>query len=312
MERTTSEERAQRRMGQLSTALMARVLSLKSPTVFEAIKAWEAWRNGSGGNPMTTENQRITLCQWVREMGIKTEMISDIGPEFISGFINMPGSSKKASTRETDLAIIRSFFRFCSAKDWVRGNPPALVRVKMDMMTHVQKERRPRAEFSDKEIKALLDATEEGGPHASAFWHCAIAIGRYTGLRLGDICQLQWDCFRTKGKMAIWTDKRDKRVELPMTPQALADAVASIPIKDTTWCFPEEARIIKEYSKRSKLSNAFKNLMRRCGIENRTFHDLRSTYASVCYRKGIPMPHISKSLGHSSVSQTDHYVVKGR
>lgn len=294
-----------RRMGQLSTALMSRVLNLKSPTVEDAIKAWEAWRNGAGGNPMTTENQRITLCQWVREMGIKTAQIADVGPEFISGFINKPGSNKKASTRETDLAIIRSFYKFCSAKDWVRGNPPALVRVKMDMMTHVQKERRPRAEFTDKEITVLLDATE-------GFWHCAIAIGRYTGLRLGDICQLQWDCFRKKGKMTVWTDKRDKRVELTVAPEALADAIASIQIKDETWCFPEEARIIKEYSKRSKLSNAFKALMIRCGIENRTFHDLRSTYASVCYRKGIPMPHISKALGHSHLSQTDHYVVKGR
>jgi hypothetical protein len=36
------------------------------------------------------------------------------------------------------------------------------------------------------------------------------------GLRLGDICALEWACLKEPGKVVVWTDKRDTRVDLPV------------------------------------------------------------------------------------------------
>jgi integrase len=48
------------------------------------------------------------------------------------------------------------------------------------------------------------------------FWYCATLIGCYAGLRLGDICSLEWSCLQHPNKLIVWTDKRDTQVELPV------------------------------------------------------------------------------------------------
>lgn len=284
----------------------------KVPTIDQVIKAWLEWKASIGANNMTVQNQRIILEQWVRTRGLSGKSMLAIGPADISAFINDSDSDRKASTRETHLAIIRSFFKFCSAKDWCKGNPSALVALQYDKLLHWQKERRSRAAFTPKEIAMLLDATAPGGKYEHRFLHCAIAISRWTGLRLGDIAQLQWGSFAKRGYIAVHTDKTNSRVQLPIRDQELIDAVAAIPItKDKTWCFPEEAKAIKDYSKRSRFSRSFGRLCKRLGIIDKTFHDLRSTYITDCLNRGVPMPHIATAVGHAHTSMTAKYVVKG-
>ena len=46
------------------------------------------------------------------------------------------------------------------------------------------------------------------------FWLPAVLIGRYTGLRIGDVVRLEWESLSTPGKFIVWTRKRDKRIAL--------------------------------------------------------------------------------------------------
>lgn len=54
----------------------------------------------------------------------------------------------------------------------------------------------------------------------------------------------------------------------------------------------------------SSLSRDFAKIVRRAGLENARFHDLRHTFASLMLLRGVPPKVISEALGHSSVAFT--------
>ena len=62
-----------------------------------------------------------------------------------------------------------------------------------------------------------------------------------------------------------------------------------------------------DYTK-SYVSHKFKKEVRRLGIKNARFHDLRRTFGYNLIKQGRPIYEVSKLLGHSSVTTTErHY-----
>lgn len=53
------------------------------------------------------------------------------------------------------------------------------------------------------------------------------------------------------------------------------------------------------------LYHAFKRILKRCGLPDIRFHDLRHSYATLCIDLNIPLKVISQNLGHSSTAVTD-------
>ena len=72
-------------------------------------------------------------------------------------------------------------------------------------------------------------------------------------------------------------------------------------------------RIIEEQNelwnyRRDFVSHKFKKEVRKLGIKNARFHDLRRTFGYNLIRQGRPIYEVSKLLGHSSVTTTErHY-----
>jgi hypothetical protein len=60
--------------------------------------------------------------------------------------------------------------------------------------------------------------------------------------------------------------------------------------------------------RRDFVSHKFKKEVRRLGIKNARFHDLRRTFGYNLIKQGRPIYEVSKLLGHSSVTTTErHY-----
>jgi integrase len=117
---------------------------------------------------------------------------------------------------------------------------------------------------------------------------------------------LEWACLKEPGKLVVWTDKRDTRVDLTVDDD-LARGLAAIPANSNKVCFPEQDAINRS-TKRSKFSVQFGRILQAVGIRGHSFHDLRHTFCSDCQRKGIPTPHIAKLVGHSNEATTKTYL----
>ena len=55
------------------------------------------------------------------------------------------------------------------------------------------------------------------------------------------------------------------------------------------------------------LRTAWENAVARAGLVNFHFHDLRHTFASRLIEEGVPLLHVSKLLGHSTILMTQRY-----
>lgn len=295
------------RAGRLTYSTVTQIITGQKLSVDHAFGQWREWAESVSRSPHTLNNYVLILTAWIKDMHLGSLAPIALTEKHIDDWLNQE-SENKASTRVVQLAAVHNFFKFCSIRKWVLGDPSRLVSIKRNLLTHAQKEPRRRQIFTDVEIGRLLKTTH---PNTGAlpFWFCAIALGRYTGLRLGDICTLEWGCFSDPGMMKVWTDKSDTAVLLPLNdPPVLAEAVGAIPYSDPVYCFPEQAALVKDVKRRALLSVQFARLCKALDIGGKSFHCLRHTYATEARRLGKTMAHISEDLGHHGIEITRGYI----
>jgi integrase len=185
-----------------------------------------------------------------------------------------------------------------------------------DTLDHQQLEPKVREPFNAQEIQRLLKDCDERDDY---FWRFAVAAASELGLRLGAICQLEWDAFAKVGVVIVTKNKRNKRLELPISPE-LADLVTTIPVVSAKYLFPEQRAMIVDVQRRAGLSMQFRRICDRLGFKDRTFHCLRHTVATSKFAKAdkaelakklvdaLTLEEIGKLLGHSSTKTTKGYI----
>lgn len=141
----------------------------------------------------------------------------------------------------------------------------------------------------------------------------------YTGLRLGEVCALQWTDIDSCGRVLtvsrtvqriavpncatktvlLETDPKSEssRRTIPLTPELLA--LLSRNRENRPYVFGGE----KPLDPRT-MQYRFQKLLREAGIENGTFHTLRHTFATNCMENGMDVKALSELLGHSDVKIT--------
>lgn len=291
------------RAGTLTAQAVSRILTGRRINMQGAADAWLERLACRGRSPRTVHNYKTLLRGFVTHH--HALMPSSITERHVNDWLNNPQQIQKAGSRMVRLTAMRSFLEFCGDKGWCAGNAANLVEINYNMLTHEQKEPKKRLPFTDDEINTLLSACRT---HEDAFWHAAILIGRYIGLRLGDIAMLEWACFEKPGRVVVWTDKHDRRVELPLEPARLALEISRVPKASVRYLFPEQRVIAEDVTKRAMLSTQFSRLCERASIKGKSFHCTRYSYAEDLRRREHPLWYISKSLGHARQATTMGYL----
>lgn len=155
-----------------------------------------------------------------------------------------------------------------------------------------------------------------------------ILICLNTGLRIGEICALKWDCIdldkhciEVKKTMQRIYNKNDKKsvvkVDIPKTQKS----IRTIPISTKLYNILKPLK--KNFSKNCYFLTGsdsnyieprnyqymFQKCLKECKIKNFHFHQLRHTFATDCINVGMDTKSLSEVLGHSTVKVTlDKYV----
>lgn len=165
-----------------------------------------------------------------------------------------------------------------------------------------------------------------------SFRNLGLLICLYSGLRIGEVCGLQWndldvatgEIHITKTVQRIWlSDGNEKDYRLSVGQPKTASSVRSIPIcKDlmkivqplrkvmaddfyviSNAATPLEPRYYRDY---------FRKLLASLGIPPTRFHALRHSFATRCIESKCDYKTVSVILGHSSLATTmDLYVHPG-
>ena len=289
----------------LTSDIVTRIVSGEEITMEIAHSRYKVWANKNLSS-RTADSHVSYSNKWLRDSNLLKVSPATVDEGHVSDWINPEDDPIKASTRRVRKSSLKSFLGFCNNKGWMLGKPADLSRVRMGDMTHEQKETQHRKSMNEEDIKAIIKV-------ADPFWKMATFLAAETGLRLGDICSLEWACF-DGNYITVWTDKRDKRVRI-MVPSKVVNSLCGLPVSDPTYVFPDRREVYRDSNRRAGLSVQFKRLCvkaadesGRSSLKNKSFHGLRSYYAKANKNKGKSVEVIAKELGHSSTKTTDIYI----
>lgn len=293
----------------------------------QAFAEWSQWlKTGFAGQ--TAFYYPTKLRPWIQKQ--EGRAVHEVTAKEVDRWVNAAGLA--LTTRNARLAILRNFYRFMGHKHWLVEDTAALVRVNHNTLSHDQKERRGVAPFTDEEFQRLTDHLaglimghreylhagivngykshwvdeQERRFQGHRFWYFASIISRCTGLRFGDVCQLETACLK-EPDFTVWTDKRNRRVQPHILRRPLWDeTVGQMPI-DGQYVFPAECRRYRDDLERARLVKEFGHLCRTLGIR-KGFHGLRAAYATECQEQGIAIEKIGGYLGHARTETTKNYL----
>ena len=188
-------------------------------------------------------------------------------------------SGKPLPTNPTSRAIFVRTINAC----WNWGLKQGLVKKAFKLEGDTIGESRHRV-FNEKELQMLFDNAKDEQ------FNQFIRFAYYTGARSGEIRHISKDNLFSDYIVAY--GKTGKRIiKLNNQSQEIIKQL------DELW----------DYTK-SYVSHKFKKEVRRLGIKNARFHDLRRTFGYNLIKQGRPIYEVSKLLGHSSVTTTErHY-----
>ena len=178
------------------------------------------------------------------------------------------------------------------------------------------------------EQNSLLDYARADLDHKKL----GVVIALYTGMRLGELCALQWsDINFHEGVLSITktlqrikdTDPNSpKKTKMTIDAPKSKKSIRSIPLPAYLLCLlrpwqreqPSDNYILSgkaKYVDPRIYQDNFKAYLKQAKIQEYTIHSLRHTFATNALERGFDVKNLSEILGHSSVRFTLEKYVRG-
>ncbi|OGW37453.1 MAG: hypothetical protein A2Y97_00075 [Nitrospirae bacterium RBG_13_39_12] len=151
--------------------------------------------------------------------------------------------------------------------------------------------------LSTEECQALINACDN---HLKPIVVTAVN----TGMRKGEILSLKWDNVDLRhGFILLDVTKNGERREIPINDTLRITLQGITRRLDIPYVFYDQ-NIGKAYQ---DVKRSFKTALRRTGIRDFHFHDLRHTFASHLVMAGVDLTTVSRLLGHKTLTMTLRY-----
>ncbi|MDP6991878.1 MAG: site-specific integrase [Candidatus Marinimicrobia bacterium] len=218
-----------------------------------------------------------------------------ISPKLISQYkVYRSNKGAKPATINRELSMLSKAFSLASKEwEWIRDNPVSKV--------PREKENNQRDRWlSVDEERLLLDNCPE--------WLREIMLfALHTGLRQEELLSLKWSRVNEVTKTILITDtKNGNPVTLPLNKIALGVIERKARVRSIDNDFVFRNRNGKKVNAHN-LRTSFYIVLRKVGIKDFRWHDLRHTFATRMAQAGFDLYKISKLLNHKDIKMTQRY-----
>jgi integrase len=158
-------------------------------------------------------------------------------------------------------------------------------------------ERNDRVRFLEEdEIKKLLGVSP---PYLANLIKGAV----FTGLRKGDLLNLKWsDVNLERGFLNYREQKKREKLGFKYLNGDMIDLLMQIPKGESDYIFPGlDGKPLKD------IKRSFHTALKKAGIKDFRWHDLRHTSASHLLMRGASMKAVQEHLGHTTIAMTQRY-----
>ncbi len=251
----------------------------------------------------SARDQAQQLARWKTEIGSYT--LADVTPSLLAECRDKLGREITVRrTHRSPASVVRYMAALSSAftiavKEWgwLDDNP----------LRKVTKPREPRGRvrfLSDDERVRLLKVCKES---ANPYLYPVVVLALSTGMRNGEIMGLTWDDVDlNRGRAILHETKNGERRAVAITSHALEQVKELSKVRriDSNLLFPaKENRPLKPMDLRSSWRVAVK----KAGLDDFRFHDLRHSAASYLAMNGASLAEIAEVLGHKTLQMVKRY-----
>lgn len=142
-----------------------------------------------------------------------------------------------------------------------------------------------------------------------------VLLALYTGLRIGELCALEWEDIQSDRLLVTKTLHRIKaetgtKIEITTPKTSASNRIVPLPppLQTLLSQFSSTGAVIKspagKVAEPRLLQLKFDKYIRECGLEKTNFHALRHTFATRCVEAGFDVKTLSEILGHTDVKTT--------
>lgn len=209
-----------------------------------------------------------------------------------------------ASTVNTGLSALRSFYRFALARKLVDRDPAHALTG--------PKKRKPLPQFvREGEMDALLDQQQWGDDFNDVRARTIIILLYEAGLRRAELIGLDdVDVDFAAGQLKV-TGKRNKQRIIPFGTEMAEQLRHYIEVRDREVGSLEGALIVSNTGKRISASKVYstvrENLSMVTTMKKRSPHVLRHSFATAMLNNGAGLESVRQLLGHESIETTEIY-----
>lgn len=244
--------------------------------------------------------QGAQLAWWRGQLGAHT--LAELTPPLLAEYRDKLAAGYPGDAHRSPATVVRylaalSHCLSVAVKEyqWLEDSP----------MRKVSKPKEPRGRvrfLSDEERAALLAACQESS-NPNLFPVVMLALS--TGMRAGEIMALEWrDVDLQRGWLTLRETKNGERRGVPLAGKALELLKQHGKVRrlDTPLLFPGN-----NPGKPVDLRAPWLAALKRAGIEDCRFHDLRHSAASYLAMNGASLNEIADVLGHKTLSMVKRY-----
>lgn len=252
--------------------------------------------------PKSIVDQKRQLTYWKNRIGHLT--IQEVTPSVVTSVRNdlskgiIKGGAKRSNgTVNRYLAVLSHAFTIAMKEwEWVNDNPC--------MKVSKLKEARGRDRYLSKAEKSrLLESCRHSD---SEYLYFIVVLALSTGARKNEILSLKWeDVHFDRGVIELKETKNGEKRILPLQGNVFKLIFELFKHRNifSEYLFPSPHTNLKPVC----IRNSFEAAIKKAGIENFRFHDLRHTSASYMAMDGATIPDIASVLGHKTLQMVQRY-----
>lgn len=224
--------------------------------------------------------------------------LADITPREISRYVDKrrsDGSSSSSINNERN-TLSKAFNLAINQWEWCKENPCSKIPKERDTSRY------ERILATDEEARLIF--------HSKSYLHGQlpeiITVALHTGMRLGEILNMQWENINLFQKTITVTETKNKENRtIPMTNtifEILAEKGKVQNISGWVFATSKGTKI-----RMRNMQREWYNTLEKAGITDFRFHDLRHTAASRMVQAGVDIYSVAKILGHKTLEITKRY-----
>jgi len=240
------------------------------------------------------------------EPGVQ-QKLRDVDTEQVKSFLGFLGTlNYSKSTIARKLATLRSFYKFCLRRGYIKAHPLATIK------TPKQEKRLPK--FLEIEQISRLLSTPDDNTLLGARDRAMLEVLFSTGVRVSELVDLNFVDVDFAGGAIRVRGKGKKQRTAPIGPTAIAAIQKYLELRRAdarSARFDQEALFVNKHGQRLSTRSVRRKLdkyLSECGLDpSISPHTLRHSFATHMLNNGADLRSVQELLGHQSLSTTQVY-----